>query len=196
MTNTDICNLALSYIKKRRIVSFDEATEEARQVKIYYDHIRRSLLRKAPWGFARKVVSLALLDETLPLWRYVYKYPAQCVFVRYVFSEDTAGERRRERRNFEVALIGAEVKVIGSDESRAYAEFMYDVKDADLFSEDFIAAFSHLLASSLAVPLAGSGQLEQTQFQLYQLALAEARTADAREREEAPVYPDKYRRAR
>lgn len=44
MTNTDICNLALSYLSKGKITSMDDNTEEAAQCKIHYEQDRKSVV--------------------------------------------------------------------------------------------------------------------------------------------------------
>ena len=63
MTNTDICNMALSFLSKGKISSIDDNVEEAKQCKIHYEHCRKILLRQYPWGFAKRTVKLALLAD-------------------------------------------------------------------------------------------------------------------------------------
>ena len=55
MTPTDICNMALAFIAKGRISSMDEQTEQARQCKLFYDIVKKDLLRNYTWGFAKKI---------------------------------------------------------------------------------------------------------------------------------------------
>lgn len=84
VTNTDICNIALSYIGKRQIQSLDEQSETARQCKLHYNNARQNLLRSYAWGFAKKVTVAALLNTKYPGWEYVYAYPSECVSLRLI----------------------------------------------------------------------------------------------------------------
>lgn len=196
MTNADICNMALSHIAKGRIMSLDDRTEEARQCKLHYDHLRRRLLRDYSWGFAKRVAVLALLDTKVPGWRFVYAYPKKCLAVRFVFNEAGAGAKEAEREGYDVCLVQDNVLAICCDVEDAFAEYTYDAVDAELFPPDFAEALSHLLASKVAMALTGNASLLQAQYQLYQAAIARSSATSARERERGPKYPDSYIRSR
>lgn len=66
MTSTDICNMALSMIGQGRIHDLDEESEQARQCKVYYDHIRKTLLSNFTWGFAHRFKRLVKVEGTFP----------------------------------------------------------------------------------------------------------------------------------
>ena len=109
MTNTDICNMALSFLSKGSVKSMtEENTEEARQCRTHYENCRRLLLRSYPWGFARRKVQLALLDARFPGWRFVYRYPGKCLNIAYVYDEAQAYARIAQKQRFETALMDAE----------------------------------------------------------------------------------------
>ncbi len=62
MSAVDICNRALSEMGKSIVInSLDDPTPAATQCKLHYTAIRQQLLRAAPWGFARKTVTLSQL---------------------------------------------------------------------------------------------------------------------------------------
>lgn len=196
MTNTDICNLALSYLSKGKITSMDDDSEEAAQCKIHYDHARKLLLRQYPWNFAKRTVKLALLAATQPGWEYAYAYPAECLAVRYVFDEDGAADREENIQQFDVAMTSANQKAVLTDVELAWCEYIANIKDTEMYPDEFIEAFAHYLACNMAMVLTGSAGLQQTQFQLYQESVEAAMVFTAQERRRKTVFPQDYAQAR
>ena len=199
MTNIDICNMALGYINTRPIMSLDEASEPARKCKLYYDQLRKRLLRSYTWGFAKKLATLARLDvPATPNRKYMYTYPNDCITIVALY--DKQGNRHINSveglTKYETFLLDDNTHVIGCDLEEARLEYIADVKEPDVFSIDFIEALSHLLASTLAVSLVSDPQMQQTEHQLYQIAMHQAMTSEAREREPDHNYPDAYAKAR
>jgi hypothetical protein len=104
----DICNNALSSIGTRSTISsLDEDSPEARACAFQYPTALGTLLRAAPWNFARKFITLSLLkalpgtieNPTEPVdslwhesypppgWFYSYAYPSDAIMVRYVLPQ-------------------------------------------------------------------------------------------------------------
>lgn len=196
MTNTDICNLALSYLSKGRIVSIDDNTEEAAQCKIHYDHCRRMLLRQYPWGFAKRTVKLAQLHEKVPGWEYVYAYPAECLCVRYVFEEENAATKENDWNEYETVMVSSNQKALATDIELAWCEYTYNIKDVGMYPDEFIEALAHFMASSMAMVLTGSAAIQQTEYQLYQNCIEAAKTFSAQEQRRKSKYPLTYAEAR
>ena len=76
------------------------------------------------------------------------------------------------------------VKVIGCNETTLYIDYAKKVEDPNLFSDDFILALSHLLASEIAVPLVGAEkgrQLRSDSLQLYESYINSAAVDDSNE---------------
>jgi hypothetical protein len=92
----DICNRALSDIGARaNITSFSENSAAAQQCALWYDHLRKALLRGAHWNFARAQVELSPLGDlasgTSPYpWPFKYTYPPDALKVRYVLPPTPA----------------------------------------------------------------------------------------------------------
>lgn len=196
MTNTEICNMALSYLSKGRITSFTDNTEEAKQCTIHYEHCRKMILRSYTWGFARRVVQLSKLSTEIPGYTQVYAYPAKCLAVRFIFDDAGASTKESRKENYDIAMATDNTKAILTDVENAWCEYTYDTTDPELFPEEFIEALARLLASSLAMVLSGNANIQQTQYQLYQVAIAQAKTQTAQEREKKPTWPTDYARAR
>jgi len=92
-TNIDICNMALSEIgTQSTIAALNEQSNEAIQCNLWYDTMRRRLLRAAQWGFARTQVTLtqvadAIPDNTSPYpFLFSYTYPTDCLKLRYILA--------------------------------------------------------------------------------------------------------------
>ena len=196
MTNTDICNLALSYLSKGKITSINDNTEEAAQCKVHYDHCRRMLLRQYTWGFAKRTVKLALLSSTQPGWDYAYAYPAECLAVRYVFDEEGASTKETEIQEFDTVMMTSNQKALLTNVELAWCEYTYNIKDVDMFPDEFVEAFAHYLAFNMAMVLTGSASIQQTQFQLYQDSIEAAKIYSAQERRIKTVFPEDYAQAR
>ncbi len=196
MTNTDICNMALSFLSKGKISSIDDNVEEAKQCKIHYEHCRKILLRQYPWGFAKRTVKLALLADEVPGWKYCYSYPHQCLSVRYLFNEDNAETREEDITEFDMAIISDNQRTLLTDCENAWCEYIYDVKDVDMYPPEFSEALARLLASQMAMVLTGNANIQQANYQLYQMMMELAKTQNAQERRIKTEYPETYANAR
>lgn len=185
MTETDIANLALGAIGKGTIHTMDDDNDMARTIKHSYDHIRQILLQEYPWSFAQRRETLDLLAETIPGWAYSYIYPAHALHIERVMAGHWA-----------VMNGDLHTKVICTDTPAAWCDYVYDVKDPDVFSALFIEAFYHRMAAEMAIPMGGNDSLYTMQYQLYQAAVAMARTKSAQEMTVALCQDSSYVRAR
>jgi hypothetical protein len=198
MNITDICNLALNHIGREHIASLDEETEAARTCKLHYDLQRRVLLRAYTWSFAKKYTKLAEIDTKTPGWRYTYAYPNDCVMARKLYNEDNTWLYLEKNfpGNMDQILLNDNTKAIVCNHKDACLEYTYDVKDADLFTDDFSQALSYYLAAAICVPLTGSETLAQAMASQGAGILQEAKYTMMGERNRVPDYPSKYFKAR
>lgn len=195
MNITDVCNMALAHIAKGKIASIDEQTEMARQCKLFYDSTKKQLLRSYTWGFAKRVSKLAELTVESPYWKKVYAYPEKCIAVRKIFDAETGAEIRageQEQEDWDLYMVSDNVLGIGCNIPRAWLEYTYEVDDVELFSSDFLEAFTHMLAFNICVQLTGNSGLQQTQYQLAQAALMRAKYTTAAEKKDKLDYPTRY----
>lgn len=196
MNRTDICNMALSIIKRQRIDGLDDSSEEAKACKIYYEHTRKRLLKMFNWGFARQLEKLALRNVEVPGWDFCYGYPADCISMQLVFDENHARDREMERQDFQVITVTGNDRVIATNVPMAWAEYTADVKNTESFSEEFIEALTRMLAANLAIPLTGSTELMQANMQLAQQSVNIAIQENVNEQERRTRWPRKYEQAR
>ncbi len=106
MSEVQICNEALSLVGTRStITSLSESSAEAQQCNLRYATVRDRILRLAPWNFAKKVDTAAMLKAAPgtpenteasgvwsnswppPPWCYSYTYPADCLLLRAVLPQ-------------------------------------------------------------------------------------------------------------
>jgi hypothetical protein len=110
-SEVDVANRALSLIGTRsQIASFDEDSNEARNIKLVFHSQRDELLRMAPWNCATNFQNLSLICSApgtpenptagastwqkgipAPPWSYEYAYPSDCLRPIYVVPQFTTG---------------------------------------------------------------------------------------------------------
>ncbi len=193
MTNTDICNLALSHIGVGTIRDIHDETETARTCALYYDLTRRMLLREYPWGFARRIERLAKTQTRIMGFRHAYMYPELCVHI-YRLTDGTPDAS--ERVQYEVVNLDNSTKVIATDVDDAWADYVFDVTDPDVWDTIFVEALTRKLAADMCMRLVGNAGLFEQQMQMYQMALGAAMTQVAKERQKDPEPLRRYEQAR
>lgn len=179
ISKIDICNMALAHLGQEPISSLKQDNESSRRCDLFYEPVKREVLRTHNWAFAASIAKLALLPQnTSSEWSYMYAYPQDCLFLRRVFGADnnlpnTAfKELYRQDIHARVILCGV---------AKAQAEYTRDVKDEGLFDPAFVKVFSLALAADLAIALTGDAALAQRTLQKYTLALDEARRCNMTE---------------
>jgi hypothetical protein len=196
MNKIDICNMALALLNRERIDSLEDDSTEAKTARIFYDHERKRLLRMFGWGFARKTDQLALRTNEIPGWQYVYGLPKECAQVLFVFNDATVDRHEFTRPDFRIVTATGADKVIVTNLEDAWAEYTYNCKDSESFSEEFTEALVHLMAAKMSIPLTNTTDFVQMHMQLAQSAVDVARAEDAEERDRRTMWPRQYERAR
>ena len=178
-SKVNICNMALLSLGTRTIASLDERTPEAMYCAQHYDLALEEALRGYPWNFAQGRARPARVDLPVTWEReypFAYAYPADCLHLHTLISE--SGEPSQD---FTVAHYAGRTLILTSVES-AIAAFTMRVDDTSRFDPLFIRALAARLACHLALPiLKGNTNALKVAEQAYGMALAHAKTADARE---------------
>lgn len=205
----DIYNLALSHIYASRVMSPTEASKQASYCNTYYDVSRRQVLEDAPWSFATGRRTLSLLDAEYPGWDHVYQIPTGTVRIHEIASASLlSGTGQQWPLDFHtptprivfdtVYHEGIGKVVIVSNIDDAVAHMTFDVKDPNAWPSHFTLALSYLLASNIAVALAGPKEgaaMQANCLALYQNHLAAAAAQDGAARVVADDLND-FERAR
>lgn len=203
-----LCNRALSTIGAREYINdLQEGSPAARACQLWYDTTRTSLLRAAPWAFARRQVPLSLIgtlaEGTSPYpFLYKYIYPGDCIKLRYILPPPVlpgtyvppqvgvgpvgpwAGGPSRTNRFLVAADVnsgGEQTKVVISNVQYANAVYTMDVTDTTMFDALFDSALVAALAALLVVPLSGDRSLINTLNSSAESAIRQARAADGNE---------------
>lgn len=196
MQDVDICNLSLNFLGKGMINSLQDNNELARTCKLHYDRYRKILLKDYNWEFAQRTMKLQPVEnfgDEVKGWRYVYRYPEECLQVIKIYGGDDF-KKDDHKNKFFVQTVDYKLgtKVICCDIENAYMDYVENVTDADAYSEEFVEALSHYLAYGMAQALTGSEGKAQTELQYMQQALFQAKLRTAKEREHKPATPTKY----
>jgi hypothetical protein len=190
-TKTEIANLALTFIGQKPITLFGETTTiESQKVSIVWPTARLAVLREHNWSFARQRIALvASTDDTLYGWDYAWTYPTDTHIIRKVFIDTTA----EKPDPIPYVLFNGTTKnglLIATnlidDEDKCYAETTFTsegTSSANLAVYDpiFIEMFAAKLGMLLAFPLTGDKDIYSGMVQMYNVALAKAKSIDANE---------------
>ena len=171
-----ICNTALAMLGAPPIRSFDEDNKRARACSSIYEAMRRYLLAKFDWPFARKytqmqvVVSSETEPVVVPPGFIAYQLPADCVVPR------------------DIGQIGSKDPWYVSGNKLIcksgilYSNFLHYTTD-EARAQRFSGTFTQLLATGIAVKIGPSitqdKQLIKELKEQYKLETIEAWEADA-----------------
>ena len=180
--------MALSHVGIRnKIDDIDEASNEAQECKLWYDHVRESLLREATWGFASKYQTLVEASTSPSAdWDYQYRLPSD--FLRAVYLTD------RERKDTVPIpyLIGEDSDggvIFTNQPSPVSLKYIYNSIDESRWPPDFVNAMSWALASAIGAPLADNPKWADRAIQGYKMAMAKA-LANMRNEEQPEITPE------
>lgn len=199
----DICNMALGHLGRTNapIQSFGEKSAEARTCALWYEPCRRELLEIYDWSFARRRVSLALHSDPPPRqWGYRYQVPSGILAFRYIwnpFSQSPpsffpgsssfflgmslAGYQDLSDAlpwEFELSLDG-QSKTIVTNQGQAEGVYTGDTSLVQMFSGQFVNAFTHLLAGKMGYQITGKMAVEDKEAKAFTAALRVAAASDA-----------------
>jgi hypothetical protein len=186
----DICNMALTRIGHMQITSFDEGTKAADLCKLHYDRCRNTALRAHHWNFSIKRATLALSAET-PNHEFGYKHalPTDCLKVIRTNWETDHYASASAIYGFpgQVGYTGASIpyriegRFLVCNETVAKIEYVASIEDPMQFDELFIDLLASRLAAELTIPLTDNQAAAKTAWEIYQMKVNEARSADSQE---------------
>jgi len=200
--------LALSNARAGSINSLDEASLQAQVCKLKYAIVRDRLLTENVWGFSRRIRTLSVLTTEIFNWAYAYQYPSDClkinrlvgaheelanfdaeVIARLLDSQLLPLRGTRPQIEYEVFNFSGN-KTLGANEANLRIDFTAKVTDPNLFTPDFILAFSHLLTSEIVIPIVGvkdGRSLRGDSLEIYRAYLNNAIADDVNEQYQEPA---------
>jgi hypothetical protein len=91
MAETEVCNMALGRFGGKRINDYNDSSENnvpAIYCRLFYDQVRRALLRSHWWRFARARATLS--QTTAPAFQWTYAYLLPVDFLRMIDVHDNS----------------------------------------------------------------------------------------------------------
>lgn len=183
-SNVEIINIALGYLKEERISALDGSTETARLAERYFAHARDRVFEEHIWNVCINRVQLAPLS-TKPAFGFTsqFQLPSDPYCIRVVTVLDNS---LTEIKNYSI-----EGRKLLCDESLINLIYVSRVNDPNLYSPMLVECIARRLAADLAFPITGSASQTSLHEDLYQRALAEARSLDATQGEKGVPYDNK-----
>lgn len=177
-SETLIGNMALTRIGSTQIIqSFDDGSNEADQLSLWYPIDRDAELTDWPWPFAHKYIALDQVSTqgipANPEWLYSYRYPSDCLSVRRIVqgtivtnAQITPPLTTIPNSTLQNNLIpyrqdgdpcpwpfeiggDSTARLLYTDAQNAWIRYTYQVDDPTQFSPDFVDMLAWRLAKDL-----------------------------------------------
>jgi hypothetical protein len=178
-TKADIVNFAAMHLSVATVQDLENpSSKEERVFAVLYPLLLDSVLSAANWTFAAKRQALALVEgEETGNFEHSYTVPSDCLVPREIVPFSLNDDKPVQ---FETAVNTAKTgRIILTDEPAPVLLYTAKVELPNLFTSDFIEAFSLLLAARAAKPLKGDLQLGKALFDEYKMAVAQAFATNA-----------------
>lgn len=144
-SDTQIANMALARLGRKRVDSLAEISNEATQCNLFFGHLKEAALSNDHWGFATKYRTLSDQGAAPPHFTYQYVYPADCIGIQVLNPGDGV------RVEYEIAIINDTVSIL-TNTAVTLLKYSVDVSSS-LFPATFTEYLSLWLAHKIATPL-------------------------------------------
>jgi hypothetical protein len=178
VSETSICNQALTWLGSEPITSLDEDSREANWMKQNYPFIRDAVLEERMWTFAkdRAVSTVADMDA----WgaSYSHPIPTEWMLVFRVYRDVSSQSSDRYVKSEGWRMEGG--NVLAKDPT-IYMWGLKRITDTGAFNSLFVQALAARLAADAAIPLTENRQLQADMWNLYGQKLTIAATRDGQQ---------------
>lgn len=168
-TDTDICNMAISYLGGNSIIAMTDQTPEGVLCNLNYDTARDAVLEDVNWTFATKRFILGSPSTDAPEFGYSHSYLLPQEVIRVVAVNEGKLDWVLEQRNIltdaQPVNLVAVVRIINPVE----------------FSSSFVSCLASRLAAEIALPLTNSPQQQASMAQMYLIKKQWAQGNDGRQ---------------
>lgn len=165
-SETDICNRALQKLGVSRITSLDEDSPEARDCNAAYEFVRDAELRRHPWGFAIKRVTLAP-DVESPDFGFNYAFTLPADALRILPDNEVTD------------WVVENGKLLTNDGDTLKLRYVARITDTGVYDPLFANVLATRLAFELAESITHSTQLKSAIWEEYQENVRQARAVNA-----------------
>lgn len=175
-SQVDIANRALSKLGEARIISLNDDTKNAREIKSAFDIVRDAELRAHRWHFTKRRITIPALS-TAPAfgWDYQYQLPSdflQVIQVGYYDPiVDMSDYRTSGTREWE---IEADAVLLSNFEAPLPLRYVARVEDTTRYDATFIEVLACRLAIEVCEALTQSNTKKQSAAEDYKQAMSVA----------------------
>lgn len=169
----DICNLALSWLGEKPIISLDDEGDAAALCKANYAPLRDAVLESAEWTFATKRLRLTPISENDPVWADFggsrFQIPPEVLRVIGVFQDVEMQPWSRLIHEQEDKMI-----IVRQVRTSIFIRGIVRVEDPNKFTPSFEQALAERMAWEMSIPVTNSPQIEQGKGQKYGIKVTDA----------------------
>lgn len=187
-TNIKVLNAALALLGVNPVTSFLDDSIAARTGNALFADTLEAALADYPWRFARDRVSLTQLElPAPPPWSAVFQMPSNALSIIAVYEGD---------QKVLHDVFGGKIAVMSPGEASVFWAEITATVGPDGWAGHFRAAFIHVLAGVLAMPLTQDEQLTAYVSRKGETLMLKAKSRDAQGRSPSRVDTKGFIRAR
>lgn len=168
-SQTDICNMALSYLGANQIIEISDASPEATLCNLNWESCLEAVLEDVNWTFATKRYKYDSPRTEAPKFGWSFSYALPAEVLRVIEVNENKYEWALEDGNILTDMGSVEVLAI------------VKVTDTTKFPPQFVKALAAFLASEIALPLTNSPVHQQAMGQQYMAKRKWAQGNDGRQ---------------
>lgn len=178
-SQTEICNLSLTYLGEERISKITDPAEPARKLNALWVASVKALLEMHPWNFATKRATLGqLLEVPDHKYSFFFQLPSDCI--RVIRLNDRDAEYRVEGNR------------IATDESTVEIEYIAYISDSSKYPPLFVEALAAKLGYELALSITSDDGTWDRMEKLLTLKLSKATFSDSQQGTPAPLVRNRW----
>lgn len=175
----DICNLALSWLGEKPIISLDDESDAAALCKANYAPLRDAVLESAEWTFALTRARLVPIVDNNPVWADFsgarFQIPGEIIRVIGVYPRVDMELWSALKYEQEDRLIIIRTTLRAGEGAEAiFIRGILRVTDPVKFTPSFEQALAERLAWEMAIPITNSPNIEQGKGQKYMTKVTDA----------------------
>jgi len=177
MSDTSICNLALSHIGNiSEVKSIDppDSSAEARKCAAFYPIAKDAALAYHNWTFTKRSAALSDIGDPIDGWLYRYRAPTE-MLKPLVVTESGLDVPMP----FEMEGDDEYKTIILTNAKNAILKYTKSINDESQFPPLLELAISHLLASFLAGSIPKDAKRSDAELKKYEIVIEKAKTADS-----------------
>jgi len=182
ITPVNIANMALSELGQSRVSSLfpSDGSSSASIILTYYDLALEQTLVAHKWNFAIKRVANQAARATAPAWgyKYAYTYPTNCL---RVIAIGKGGYEVNDAWEAEVAAENDDRVIVTDLAPPIDIKYIYRVSNSQVFSINFVMAFSKMLKMYIARQITGKTDAQTEARNEFKEVLMAARSVDGQE---------------